>query len=85
MIIHIFPPARLTPINFRSQQNPGPDSNLSPYGWFRCHKGYLVNLNQIDAIYPMFNSTYNIRVKGQKEEIPVSRTYLKAFRSLLNI
>ncbi len=61
------------------------ESNLSPYGWFRCHKGYLINLNQIDAIYPMFNSTYNIRVKGQKEEIPVSRTYLKAFRNLLNI
>lgn len=61
------------------------ESNLSPYGWFRCHKGFLVNLNQIDAIYPMFNSTYNIRVKGQKEEIPVSRTYLKAFRKLLNI
>lgn len=61
------------------------ESNLAPYGWFRCHKGFLVNLNQIDAIYPMFNSTYNIRVKGQKEESPVSRTYLKAFRKLLNI
>lgn len=61
------------------------ESNLAPYGWFRCHKGYLVNLNQIDAIHPMFNSTYNIRVRGQKEDIPVSRTYLKAFRELLKL
>ena len=61
------------------------EENLVPYGWFRCHKGYLVNMNQIEAIYPMFNSTYNVKIKNQKEAIPVSRTYIKEFRALLNI
>ena len=61
------------------------EENLVPYGWFRCHKGYLVNMNQIEAIYPMFNSTYNVKIKNQKDAIPVSRTYIKEFRALLNI
>lgn len=61
------------------------EENLKNHNWFRCHKGYLVNINHIEAIHPMFNSTYILKIKGQKEEIPVSRTYIKSFRSLLDL
>ena len=61
------------------------EEKLKEYGWFRCHKGFLININQIDEVYPMFNYTYNVRMKGIKEDILVSRTYAKAFRELLNI
>ncbi len=61
------------------------EERLKDYGWFRCHKGFLINLNEIEEVYPMFNYTYNIRMKGVDEEVLVSRTYVKEFKELLNM
>lgn len=61
------------------------EERLRAHGWFRCHKAYLINANQIDEVYPMFNSTYNVRMKGVSEDIPVSRTYIKKFKEILDI
>ncbi|WP_406243233.1 LytR/AlgR family response regulator transcription factor [Tissierella carlieri] len=53
--------------------------------FFRSHKSYIVNLNYIESIEPWFNSTYNINLKGYKEIIPVSRSYAKGFKEVMNI
>jgi DNA-binding LytR/AlgR family response regulator len=52
---------------------------------FRCHKSYIVNIGLIDRIIPMFNQNYIIRMRGLKEEIPVSRHYAKAMMKLLGM
>lgn len=52
---------------------------------FRCHKSYIVNIGLIERIIPMFNQNYIIRLKGLKEEIPVSRHYAKAMMKLLGM
>lgn len=61
------------------------EEKLKNHGWFRCHKGFLINLNEIEEVYPMFNYTYNIRMKGTNEEVLVSRTYVKEFKEILNM
>lgn len=61
------------------------EEKLKDHGWFRCHKAYIVNMNEIEEVYPMFNYTYNVRMKGVKEDIPVSRTFLKRFKEILDI
>ena len=61
------------------------ENRLKKDGWLRCHKSYVVNLFQIQEIYPMFNSTYNMRTKGCSEEIPISRTYIKTIRDALGL
>lgn len=61
------------------------EEKLKTYGWFRCHKGFLINLNEIEEVYPMFNYTYNIRMKGSREEVLVSRTFVKEFKDILNM
>ncbi len=61
------------------------EEKLKDYGWFRCHKGFLININQIEEVYPMFNYTYTIRMRDVKEEIPISRTFVKQFKDILNI
>jgi DNA-binding LytR/AlgR family response regulator len=52
----------------------------------RTHKSFIVNIDFINEIIPWFNYTYKVKLKGEEEtEIPVSRNYLKKFKSILNI
>lgn len=58
---------------------------LNPSMFFRSHKSYIVNLNNISSVEPWFNATYNIELKGNLGMIPVSRTYAKDFLKIMNI
>lgn len=61
------------------------EQKLKPLGWFRCHRAFLINLSQIDSTFPVSNSVYYVLMKHSKLEIPVSRTYLVAFREILGL
>ena len=49
----------------------------------RVHRAYLVSIDAIVEIEPWFNSTYNLIMKDG-EKVPVSRTYTKDLKQLLN-
>ncbi len=54
------------------------EKKLTGLPFFRTHRSYLVNLNQILEITPWFNGAYNITLKDQnKTTIPVSRSARK--------
>lgn len=61
------------------------ESRLKGRGWIRCHRSFLININHIKSISPMFNSTYNVCFEGRKDEIPVSRSYISEFKKALNL
>jgi DNA-binding LytR/AlgR family response regulator len=61
------------------------ENKLEKYKFFRCHRSFIVNIEKIDEIIPDVNSTYLLKIKSLKEEIPVSRSYLKVFKSLLDL
>lgn len=61
------------------------EKKLSVYLFFRTHKSYLVNLARIEHLAPWFNGAYQLKLEGQKEEIPVSRNYVKALREKLEL
>lgn len=61
------------------------ETHLKPYGWLRCHQSFLININQVRSISPMFNSTYVLRMKKSNKEVPVSRKYAQEFRKRLPI
>ena len=48
--------------------------------FFRCHRGYIVNLGRVAEIVPFFNGTYTLRLKGGREEVPVSRANARRLR-----
>ncbi|HEX3043477.1 MAG TPA: LytTR family DNA-binding domain-containing protein [Bacillota bacterium] len=59
------------------------ESRLKGERFFRTHKSFLVNLDNIKQVAPFFNYTYLLKLEGIKEEIPVSRSYLKAFKQIM--
>jgi len=60
-------------------------NRLINQNFFRSHKSYLVNLDRIYKIVPWFNSTFVLQIEGLKEEVPVSRHYVKDFKKILNM
>jgi len=59
---------------------------LEPYGFFRCHKSYLVNFAAISEMKSWVNGAYNLMMEDVKRStIPVSRNYVKQLRLKLEI
>ncbi len=61
------------------------EERLGYKGFFRCHKGFLVNLDFVDKIEPWSNATYIIKLKQGAGQVPVSRHYTKKLRGMLRI
>ena len=61
------------------------EKKLEDYKFFRCHRSFLVNIEKVDEIIPDVNSTYLLKIKNLNEQVPVSRSYLKVFKSLLDL
>jgi len=61
------------------------DEKLEQGKFFRCHKSYIVNIEKIKEVIPWFNNTYLLSMNGCTDKIPVSRKYIKSFRSLFDL
>jgi two-component system, LytTR family, response regulator LytT len=54
--------------------------------FWRAHRGYVVNIDQIREVMPWFKSSYQLRMNDkQHTEIPVSRAQTKRLRELFNL
>jgi DNA-binding LytR/AlgR family response regulator len=62
------------------------ERKLSSYGFYRIHKSYLVNLNEVAELFPWASNSVALRMRGfEKEVLPVSRDKVKQLRRLLHI
>ena len=62
------------------------EDRLKSNRFFRCHRSYLININEIAEIDNGFNGTFEVVLRGYpKERIPVSRNNAQTFKSLMNI
>ena len=61
------------------------DAVLSPHGWLRCHRAFLINPEHIVSVSPMVNSTMTLQMEGCPAEIPVSRSYINEFRKRVGV
>jgi len=53
--------------------------------FFRCHRGYLVNLDKIKEISPWFSGGYVLKLDGFAQDVPVSRKQVKGLRLRVGI
>ena len=61
------------------------EERLSESSFFRCHRAFLINIDKIKIIIPMFNNTYNVKFSNHSDNIPVSRKYAKQLKQLLGL
>lgn len=53
--------------------------------FFRAHRSYLVNLNNIKELFSWFNGTYKLVMKDDNStEIPISRGNVKSLKDILD-
>ncbi|MBD1577341.1 MULTISPECIES: LytR/AlgR family response regulator transcription factor [Vibrio] len=60
-------------------------SRLPEAQFYRCHRSYCINLQQIKQIKPSVNSTYLLTLAHAAKEVPVSRGNVKEFRILMGL
>lgn len=61
------------------------EGRLASHGFFRIHKSFLVNLSYVSRLTPWINGAYELKIEGCSETLPVSRNYVKALRTKLEI
>jgi len=60
------------------------DGMFERFGFIRCHKSYVVNINMIKRIKPEFNRKFKLVMKNDKV-IEVSRSYYDNFKNFIGM
>lgn len=60
-------------------------AKLPEKNFFRSHRSFILNLDKIKEIIPWFNNTYNVKIEGYSDDIPVSRSNIGEFRKRMGI
>jgi ABC-2 type transport system ATP-binding protein len=62
------------------------EQRLLNFGFFRCHRSYIVNLQKVREIITWTKNSYSLRLNtGQDAVVPLSRSKLQELKTLLNI
>ena len=60
------------------------EERLSPYGFFRAHRKYLVNLTMVNEIAPLAGNNFVLRTAGKTRiELPIGRRRVPALKQVL--
>ena len=61
------------------------EKRLEGHGFFRVHRGYLVNLSLVEEVESVAGGTLLLTLNGTDEKIPVSRRRVSALKKALGI
>jgi len=61
------------------------EKELCETNFFRTHRSFIINLDKVKEIDFYFNNTYLLILENMEEKVPVSRSYIKEFREVMNL
>jgi two-component system response regulator LytT len=61
------------------------EKRLGRHGFFRAHRGYLVNLELVEEVEPVSGGTLLLTMNGIDEKVPVSRRRVSSIKRALGI
>ena len=61
------------------------EKRLDGHGFFRVHRGYLVNLSMVEEIESVSGGTLLLTLNAVDEKIPVSRRRVSSLKKALNL
>lgn len=62
------------------------EKRLQPYGFFRCHRSYIVNLQKVREIITWTRNSYSLILDDQsKSSIPLSKTKMAELKEMLGM
>ena len=61
------------------------EKRLSGHGFFRVHRGYLVNLSLVEEVETVSGGTLLLTLNGTEDKIPVSRRRVAALKKALGL
>ena len=62
------------------------ENRLKPFGFFRCHRSYIVNLQKVREIISWTRNSYSLSLQGfAKAEVPLSRNKLAELKDIVGI
>ncbi|KIL51568.1 hypothetical protein KP77_10800 [Jeotgalibacillus alimentarius] len=62
------------------------EKQLRPYGFYRCHRSYIVNLQKVREIITWTKNSYSLKLNDRESSvIPLSRAKLAELKELLGV
>jgi DNA-binding LytR/AlgR family response regulator len=61
------------------------EEQLTLPDFFRCHRGYIINLTYVEQVDIWVNNSYMIKLYQCDEKVPVSRGHMAEFKEILHI
>ncbi|GAJ98930.1 ABC transporter ATP-binding protein [Geomicrobium sp. JCM 19055] len=61
------------------------ETKLLPYGFYRCHRSYLVNLQRVREVIVWSKNSYSLTLDSRNEQVvPLSKSKYGELKALLN-
>lgn len=62
------------------------EARLLPFGFFRCHRSYIVNLQKVREVVTWTRNSYSLVLDGaEKSTIPLSKTKMVELKEMLGL
>lgn len=62
------------------------ETRLNPYGFFRCHRSYIVNLQKVREVVTFTRNSFSlVLADAKKSSIPLSKTKMAELKGMLGL
>lgn len=56
------------------------EEKLKHFGFYRCHRSYIINVEKVKEITPWSKDTYNVTLKDLRDNVYASKSYIKILK-----